>query len=121
MISNKKYRSLSEASELLGKTEQEVFELLKFNFLDGRTFQGRMSVSNESIEKYLKRFGKQKTMPQKPRGRVRNFTISEAARIVGSEKEVHRLIQNGTLSAGIANGVYIVYGHSMMTYAKEGF
>lgn len=121
MTSIKKYWSLSEASEILGKTEKEVFELLKFSFLDGRTFEGRMTVSNESIEKYLKRFGKQKTLPQKPNGRVRNYTISEAARIVGSEKEVHKLIQNGTLSAGIANGVYIVYGHSMRTYAKGGY
>ena len=118
MIQNSKFKSLSKTSEMLGKSEKEVFELLKFNFLEGRTFEGRLYVSDESIEKYTRLHGNQMEKKSDFTGQLRNFTIQESARIVGSEEAVHKLIQNGTLKAGNVEGVYVVYGHSMRRFAR---
>lgn len=118
MVLNNNLTKMSETSVLLGCSEEKVFELLKYSFLSGRNIDGEMYVVGDSINKYIDRFGKEEVKPKKSYDQVRNFSIAESVDIIGSEEEVHRLIQRGSLKAGMVNGDYVVYGNSMRSYAK---
>lgn len=113
MIMSTKYKSLKSTSEMLGKSEADVFELLKHGFLEGRVIEGRMHTSQDSIEKYLNRFGEQLCCKNQVNVQRRDFSISEAINILGSESEVHKLIQSGELKTVFNNGNYNITGESM--------
>ncbi|WP_027093559.1 hypothetical protein [Cohnella thermotolerans] len=112
--------SLSEAANLIQMSEEEVFKLILYGYLEAaRPIQGRMMVSLHSIEAYAQRnrITLQKA-PISPIGRSGSLTVLETMTKLGLQTEaaVHRLIQAGKLKAGFEGGSYFVHAQSLHDY-----
>lgn len=112
--------SLPEAAKLLQMSEEEVFKLTKYGYLQSaRPLQGRTMVSLHSIEAYARR--NQITLQEAPKpsvGRSGSLTVQETMTKLGlsNEKEIHLLIQAGKLKAGFEDGEYAINSQSLHDY-----
>jgi hypothetical protein len=120
MIIDNRSVSLYEAAKLMQMSEEEIFKLTKWGFLQvTRPLQGRTMVSLHSIEAYARR--NQITLHKAPKpsvGRSGSLTVQETMRKLGlnTEVEVHRLIQSGSLKAGFEGGAYAINAQSLHDY-----
>lgn len=120
MIIDNRSVSLSEAAKIMKMSEEEVFKLTKYGYLQAaRPIQGRTMVSLNSIEAYARR--NQITLQEAPKpsvGRSGSLTVQETMERLGlrNEKECHVLIQAVKLKAHMENGIYKVDAESVRNY-----
>ncbi|MNJ57009.1 Helix-turn-helix domain protein [compost metagenome] len=120
MIINNRSVSLYEAANIMQMSEEEVFKLTQYGYLQAaRPIQGRTMVSLHSIDAYARR--NQITLQEAPKlsvGRSGSLTVQNVMNKLGLETEtaVHRLIQAGKLKAQMEKGIYKVDAGSVRDY-----
>jgi hypothetical protein len=109
--------TVDEASAMLGMNTDQVLKLAQHGLLGQATpIDGKTRITYHSIETYARRNGIKLQNIKKPVRRVYgDYTIQQTMDILGlkDERDLHRLIQKGSLKAGFVRGQYMVDANSV--------